>query len=174
MGYNEVVPEGGKLVQEKKNSFNILGYCITPEVVGEVIQRASAVRWGTHLIRWRYFDVTHEGVVYHQGVLIPTDLWHLLKRIYVDQDWPVGTTMEQFKQDARLTILDPETKIYVYGYYRTDPPRIQWGFLNSRTGIAVVYDIEADLIATVFKPEEGETFFLGQIDAVQISRKEFV
>jgi hypothetical protein len=47
-------------------------------------------------------------------------------------------------------------------------------FLNSRTGIAVVYDMEADLIATVFKPEEGEAFFLGQIDGREIDRKEFV
>ncbi len=72
-----------------------------------------------------------------------------------------------------LDIQDPETRIYVYGYYRTDPPRIQWGFLSSRTGIAVVYDMEAELIATVFKPEEGESFFLGQIDAVQINRGEW-
>jgi hypothetical protein len=162
------------LVQEREKVFNVLGYRITPQVVDGIIQEASEVQWGTHLLRWRYFDVTHEGVVYHQGSLIPTDLWHLLKRIYVDQDWPVGTTMEQFNQDARSTIQDPETKIYVYGYYRTDPPRIQWGFLNSRTGIAVVYDMEADRIATVFKPEEGEAFFLGQIDGREIDRKEFV
>jgi hypothetical protein len=48
-----------------------------------------------------------------------------------------------------------------------------WGFLNSGTGIAVVYDMEADLVATVFRPEEGEAFFLGQIDAVRIDRKEW-
>jgi len=74
------------LIQRQKKSFNILGYRITPQVVREIIQKASVVRWGTHLLRWRYFDVIHEGVVYHQGALIPTDLWHLLKRVYVDQD----------------------------------------------------------------------------------------
>lgn len=61
----------------------------------------------------------------------------------------------------------------MYGYYRTDPPRLQWGFLNVETGIAVIYDMEADLIATVFKPEEGALFFKRQIDAVKIDRKEW-
>jgi hypothetical protein len=29
------------------------------------------------LLRWRYFDVTHEGIIYHKGALISTGLWHL-------------------------------------------------------------------------------------------------
>lgn len=159
------------MVQEKR--LNILSYHITPKVVCEVIRKAAVIRWGTHLLRWRYFDVTHKGATYRHGMLIPTDLWHLLKRIYVDQDWPVDTTLERLNQDVRSAILDPETQIYVYGYYRTNPPRLQWGFLNSGTGAAVVYDMEVDLIATVFKPEKGEAFFLGQIDAVRIDRKEW-
>ena len=156
---------------QDEKGFVILGHHITPEVVREVIQKASAVRWGTHLLRWRYFDVAYEGTTYHQGTLISADLWHLLKRIYVDQDWPAQMTLEQLDENARSTLQDPETQIYVYGYYRTDPPRLQWGFLNPRTGIAVIYDVEADLISTVFKPVEGEVFFLRQIDAVRIDRK---
>ena len=70
-------------------------------------------------------------------------------------------------------IQHPETEIYVYGYYRTDPPRLQWGFLNAETGIAVIYDMEADLITTVFKPEEGALFFERQINAVKNDRKEW-
>lgn len=160
-------------LQEGK-CFVILEHYITPEVVREVIQKASDVRWGTHLLRWRYFDVTHEGIIYHRDALIPTGLWHLLKRVYVDRDWPVGTTLEKLNEDARLTVQHPHTEIYVYGYYRTDPPRLQWGFLNPEPGIAVIYDMEADLIATVFKPEEGEVFFLRQIGAIKINRKEWV
>jgi len=90
-------------LQEGKG-FVILGHHITPEVVREVIQKASAVRWGTHLLRWRYFDVTHEGIIYHRDALIPTGLWHLLKRVYVDRDWPLGTTLEKLNEDARLTV----------------------------------------------------------------------
>ncbi len=91
----------------------------------------------------------------------------------MDQDWPVKTSLEKIDEDARLTIQYPETQIYVYGYYRTDPPRLQWGFLNPETGIAVIYDMEADLIATVFKPEKGDAFFLRQNGTVKINRKEW-
>jgi hypothetical protein len=149
----------------------VLGHTITPETVREVIRRASAVQWGTHLLRWRYFDVTHEGITYHRNALIPTALWHLLKRVYVDQEWPADTTLEKLNNDARATIENPETEVYVYGYYRTDPPRLQWGFFHPATGIAVVYDAEADLITTVFKPEEGALFFQRQMAAVKIDRE---
>jgi hypothetical protein len=123
------------------------------------------------LIRWRYFDVIYEGTTYRKDSLIPSNLWHLLKRIYVDQDWATDTTLEKFNQDARSTIQSRDTDVYVFGYYRTNPPRLQLGFLSRHSGIAVVYDMEADLIATVFKPEDGKAFFMGQIESVNIDRE---
>jgi hypothetical protein len=151
----------------------LLGRLITPEIVRTVIQKASIINWGTHLLRWRYFDVNHAGVTYHRGSLIPTAVWHLLKRIYVDQDWPAETTLEQLNRDARATIEAPDAEIWVYGYYRTAPPRLQWGFFRASTSVAVVYDDEAELIATVFKPIEGEQFFAGQLSACRIDRQEW-
>jgi len=50
---------------------------------------------------------------------------------------------------------------------------LQWGFLNAETGIAVIYDMEADLIATVFRPAEGALFFDRQIGTVKIEREEW-
>ena len=91
----------------------------------------------------------------------------------MDHSWPAGTGLEELNEDARATIQAPNTEIYVYGYHRTDPPRLQWGFLNPETDIAVVYDMEADLIATVFKPEEGALFFKNQIGAAKIDRKKW-
>jgi hypothetical protein len=161
------------MAREKTRSLTLLGHIITPDLVREISQKASNASWGTHLLRWRYFEVQHEGVTYHRNALIPSGLWHLLKRIYVDQDWPTDASQEDLAADIRRTIQNAETGIYVYGYYRTDPPRLQWGFLNPQTGIAVIYDMEADLIATVFKPEEGALFFRRQIDSVKIDRMEW-
>lgn len=160
-------------VQAIPASATLLGQVITPETVRQIIQEALAIEWGSHLLRWRYFDVRNEGVTYHHNALIPADLWHLLKRVYVDQDWPVGTSLSSLAEDARSVVRHPNTEIYVYGYYRTDPPRLQWGFLNRETGIAVIYDMEADLIATVFKPVEGGLFFERQIDAIKIDRRKW-
>lgn len=147
------------------------GETITPEIVREVIQRARAVRWGTHLLRWRYFDVTHEGITYHYNALISTALWHLLKRIHVDQEWPPDTTLAQLNEAALVTIEHPETEIYVYGYYRTDPLRLQWGFFHPASAIVVVYDAEADLVTTIFKPTGGARFFQRQIAVMKIDRE---
>jgi hypothetical protein len=156
-----------------RNAVELLGRLVTPETVHQVIQKASVVNWGAHLLRWRYFDVTHAGRVYHRGALVSTALWHLLKRIYVDRDWPADTTLDQLNADARATIQADDTEIWCYGYYRTDPPRLQWGFFNASMGIAVVYDDEADLIATVFKPVEGTRFFAGQLSAYRVDRREW-
>lgn len=159
------------IVNPETQSITVLGHTVIPETVRDVIRKASAVRWGTHLLRWRYFEVIHEGVTYHRDALVETASWHLLKRVYVDQGWPQHTTLEDLNEDARSTIKDPETGIYVYVYYRTDPPRLQWGFFNPTTGIAVVYDAEADLVATVFKPEKGALFFQHQVAAIRIDRE---
>lgn len=161
------------MASETAHRLTLLGHIVTPELVREIRQKASNARWGIHLLRWRYFEVHHDGVTYYRNALIPSGLWHLLKRIYVDQDWPTGASQEDLDCDIRETVLHPETDIYIYGYYRTDPPRLQWGFLNPQTGIAVVYDMEADLIATIFKPEEGALFFERQTAAVKIARMEW-
>jgi len=161
------------MAREKAPSLTLLGHAITPHTVREIRQKAAHTGWGAHLLRWRYFDVQHKGVTYHRNALVPSGLWHLLKRVYVDQDWPADTSQEDLAADIMATIQNARTEIYVYGYYRTDPPRLQWGFLNPQTGMAVVYDMEADLIATIFKPEEGALFFQRQIDAVKINRTEW-
>jgi hypothetical protein len=161
------------LSKDKIKHLELLGRKITPEMVRQTIEKAALIRWGTHLVRWRYFDIEHENITYHRNAMIPSGLWHLLKRIYVDQDWPIGTTQDKLDEAARAVVEHPDTKIYIYGYYRTDPPRIQWGFINEKTGIAVIYDMEADLVATVFKPVEGSLFFERQIEAVQVDREEW-
>jgi len=97
------------MAEEKVRSLTLLGYNVTPELVREVCQKASKARWGTHLLRWRYFEVHHDGVTYHRNALIPSGLWHLLKRVYVDQDWPMDTSQEDLDRDIRETVLHPET-----------------------------------------------------------------
>jgi len=45
---------------------------------------------------------------------------------------------------------------------------------KTKTGIAVVYDEEANLIVTVFKPIEGLQFFqLYQVNPIRIPREEW-
>lgn len=114
------------MAKDKAHRLTLLGRVITPELVRDICQKAADARWGTHLLRWRYFEVHHGGVAYQRNALIPSGLWHLLKRVHVDQDWPLVASQEDLDRDIQTTVLDPETEIYVYGYYRTEPPRLQW------------------------------------------------
>ena len=98
----------------EKNSIKILNQEITFNKIREVIKKASKINWGTHLVRWRYDDVEHQSIKYTKGNLIPTDKWHLLKRIYIDRDWPSDTTIEKLSEDAKKVILDNSSEIWIY------------------------------------------------------------
>jgi len=65
------------------------------------------------------------------------------------------------------------SQIWVYGYYRTFPPRLQWAFYSKKSRIVVVYDEQADLIATVFKVEVATEFFLLQDQPRKINLKQW-
>ena len=108
------------MARETARSLTLPGYMITPELVREISQKTSNARWGTHLLRWRYFEVHYDGVTYHRHALIPAGVWHLLKRVYVDQAWPVGTRQEDLDRDIRATIQHAETEIYVCLLYTSD------------------------------------------------------
>jgi len=70
-------------------SFEILGETITPARVREVIKKASQVKWGKHLVKWRFDDIVHQGQIYKKGQMLRPDFWHLLKRIHIDREWEV-------------------------------------------------------------------------------------
>jgi len=139
---------------------------LTPETGREVIRHAAAVHGGTHLLRWRSCDVTHEDVTDHRDALVPTALWPRRTRREVEQAWPPGTTLEHLHDDARVTSAEPGRAIAVYGSYRTAPPRLQGGFFNPATSTTVVDDAEADRLATVFTPEAGTLCLPRQVAAV--------
>ena len=48
---------------------------------------------------------------------VPTVEWHLLKRVYLDQQWPVGTTEDDFLRDLHQAIVHPQVQVWTYRYY---------------------------------------------------------
>ena len=51
---------------------------------------------------------------------LPSIEFHLLKRIHLEQQWPVGTTARQYVTDLHLAVRHPATRIWTYEY-RTEP-----------------------------------------------------
>lgn len=55
------------------------------------------------------------------GILIPRKMpnveWHLLERVHLDQQWPVGTTTSQYLADLHQAVQHPYAQMWTYYYY---------------------------------------------------------
>jgi len=51
---------------------------------------------------------------------LPSIEFHLLKRIYLEQQWPIETTTRQYVTDLHLAVRHPAAQIWTYEY-RTEP-----------------------------------------------------
>lgn len=51
---------------------------------------------------------------------LPSIEFHLLKRIHLEQQWPVGTTAKQYLTDLHLAVRHPAARIWTYKY-RAEP-----------------------------------------------------
>lgn len=43
--------------------------------------------------------------------------WHLLERVYLDEQWPVGTTVNQYVADLHQAVRHPNAQVWTYRYY---------------------------------------------------------
>lgn len=43
--------------------------------------------------------------------------WHLLKRVYLDQQWPIGTTEAEFIKDLQQAVVNSHVQVWTYRYY---------------------------------------------------------
>lgn len=42
---------------------------------------------------------------------------HLFKRVYEEQQWPVGTTAEEYVRDLQKAVVHPQAQIWTYRYF---------------------------------------------------------
>jgi hypothetical protein len=48
---------------------------------------------------------------------VPASEFHLFRRVYLDEQWPPGTTLETYVRDLRQAIRHPKAEIWTYRYY---------------------------------------------------------
>ena len=48
---------------------------------------------------------------------LPSVEFHLLKRVHLEQQWPVGTTARQYVADLYLAVRHPAVRIWTYEYH---------------------------------------------------------
>lgn len=95
---------------------------------------------------------------------LPSIEFHLLKRIHLEQQWPVGTTARQYVADLHLAVRHPAARIWTFAY-RTEP---MVGFLapshiqnapRPEAFIFVTYNARYGAITTGFQASGPGTIF---------------
>jgi hypothetical protein len=95
---------------------------------------------------------------------MPASEAHLLKRIYYDQQWPVGTTTDQFVADLRLAIRHPDARVWTYEYFGEPcvgllaPSHIR-DTPGAKSYIFVVYSARYRTLTTGYQASGPETIF---------------
>lgn len=92
------------------------------------------------------------------GDMIPTEVGHYLKHVIVSQEWPEGTTLEDYKQSLQEVILDPDSDIFVSKY--NDAWQIgfvhenqRWRGVRGKDFILVEYKVKYGYWTTGFQPQ---------------------
>ena len=95
---------------------------------------------------------------------LPSIEFHLLKRVHLEQQWPVGTTARQYVTDLHLAVRHPAARIWTYEY-RTEP---MVGFLapsqvqnapQPEAFVFVAYNARYGAITTGFQASGPGTIF---------------
>lgn len=89
---------------------------------------------------------------------------HLLKRIYVEKQWPIGASVERYVTDLHQAILHPSVKLWTYHYYHRPyagfmAPSHVFDASKPLPQIYVVYDPAFGVITTGYQATSPETVF---------------
>ena len=86
------------------------------EVIVAHVAQAPFASYRSHVPSSVRIDLQRIGVPLAPGK-VRTVAWHLLKRVYLDQQWPVGTTEVDFVQDLHQAVSHQARQIWTYRYY---------------------------------------------------------
>jgi hypothetical protein len=90
----------------------------TEDELSQIVAHVAQAPFASRLIRpprwWR-------EALAQRGIAVPTRVpageFHLFRRVYLDEQWPPGTTLETYVRDLRQAIRHPKAQIWAYHYY---------------------------------------------------------
>ena len=120
------------------------------------------------ITQWLRQELEAQGVHVASEKLPSVEL-HLLKRIYVDGQWPPGTTVAQFTADLHRAVQHPDVRIWTYRWLGEAfvgflaPSHVQ-DAPNPETFLFITYSADYGTIKTGFQASRPETIFTGAVD----------
>jgi hypothetical protein len=90
----------------------------TSEELTAIIVHVAQAPFATYLSR---VPTRLRQLLAQRGVAVPAKLpslqIHLLKRIHDEQQWPMGTTTEQYVADLHYAVSQPNVQVWTYRYF---------------------------------------------------------
>lgn len=139
----------------------------TDDEIQRLIERIATVPFEPRDLRVR---VRHRGIQYEGHVLAarsPSLIYHVVKRVLVEEQWADGTTPEEYLGDLRRAVHSPSVRLGVYerqgGPIATTPARTQELVSMERQGsgmlplLLVVYSADRGIIVTGYQISGLET-----------------
>lgn len=104
------MPTVDKLIIELINS----GRQASTEELAAVITHVAKAPFATYLAR---IPIKLRHLVSNIDTKLSSLEIHLLKRVHEEQQWPVGTTTQQYIADLHKAIAHPKVQIWTYRYF---------------------------------------------------------
>src|SRR3990172_1768940 len=131
----------------------------TESEVREIIARVGDAPFAVRLVSVpdRLKDVVYSG--HRFGAKAPSNLVHLAKRVILEKQWKLGTTLDEYEQDLRSAIRHEYAHVVVYRsrginhlavLSPTIVPEARLGSASEKQ-VWVVYDADHDTIVTGYQ-----------------------
>lgn len=137
----------------------------TEDELSHIVAHMAQASLASRLIRppgWLREALARLGIT--MPARVPAGEAHLLKRIYYDQQWLVGTAIDQFVADLHLAIQHRDAHVWTYEYFGEPcvgllaPSHIR-GTPGARSYIFVVYSARYGTLTTGYQASGAETIF---------------
>jgi hypothetical protein len=83
-----------------------------------IVAHIACAPFSTRMVcttRWLREQLAQQDIIVESQV--PSVQVHLLKRVYIERQWPVGTTTENYLNDLHQAVKRHATRIWTYRYY---------------------------------------------------------
>ena len=124
--------------------------------------------------RWLREQLAAQGIIVTQARLPSVEV-HLLKRIYIERQWPPDTTTDKYLVDLYQAMRHPAACIWTYRYYgepmlgALSPSHLQ-NVASPQPFIFVAYNPRYGAIITGYQASGPEAIFTGGFEQVQKQR----
>ncbi len=82
----------------------------------EKVAKAGFNREHTSLVKPEMAGLVWKGKPLEVGERLPADEWHFVKHVLARQEWPEGTSLDEYLESLRAVIRNPESSIMVSRY----------------------------------------------------------